>query len=317
MEAEPPESFPTQASDSSGARPAAFASDRAASLRAMFPARPGTATPSAIPQAIPQAIPAPPLAPTGGGMPRATRPHEPAPARGIGRRLLGLVIAVVLVLLAIGVVANGIRRRVVEPAPSPAAQGGGGLAPAGEVSASPQISGSAAAPVVPASAPVAQGSPAVRPAPAHSKSAPAAAATTTKAAGTTATRAASGPLAAYSACHTSSNAVYAVTFTATFSWHHVFIDTDATTATGYRVPEVSLGADYMVEDGTLYRSTGTKWGWSAIGGTSPLVSHAGGTYHWQVALSAVGDPGETLRSVFNGSSGSAEAYSPVLTVGAC
>jgi hypothetical protein len=148
---------------------------------------------------------------------------------------------------------------------------------------------------------------------AQSKSAP----TTTGRPKTAATKAASGPLTAYSACHTSSNAVYAVTFTATFTWHHVFIDSDANTATGYRVPEVSLGADYMVEDGTLYRSTGTKWGWSAAGGASPLVSHSGGVYRWQVPLSAVGDPGGTFRSVFNGSGGRADAYSPVLIVAAC
>jgi hypothetical protein len=223
--------------------------------------------------------------------------------------LLVLAIAVLLLLLAGGVVANGIRRRVAEPAQSPT----------GEVNGSPEAPGAGAAlPVDPASAPVAHGSPPVPPATVPSNSAPAAAATTTRpAARTAATKAATGPLTGYSACHTSSNAVYAVTFTATFAWHHVFIDTDASTATGYRVPEVNLGADYMVEDGTLYRSTGTNWGWSAVGGTSPLVSHAGGTYRWQVPLSAVGHPGGTLRSVFNGSGGSAEAYSPVLTVAAC
>jgi hypothetical protein len=142
VEAVPPESSPTQASDSSGARPAAFASDRAASLRAMFPARSGPATPSAGL--------VPPFGSTGGDTRRATPPDEPGPAPRIGRRLLGLVIAVVLVLLAVGVVANGIRRRVAEPTRSPVAQGVGGVSPAGAVGASLAASGGAAAPVVPA-----------------------------------------------------------------------------------------------------------------------------------------------------------------------
>lgn len=299
MEAEPPENSPTQASDSSGARPEAYASDRAASLRAMFPARPGPATPPPGP--------VPPFGLVGSGSRQATPPDRPAPR--ISRRLLVLGIAVLLLVLAGGVVANGIRRRGGQPA----------RPPIGEVSASMEAPGAGAAvPVDPASLPVAQGSPAVLPpAPPPSKSAPAARATTAGPARTAATKAASGPLTAYSACHTSSNAVYAVTFRATFTWHHVFIDTDATTATGYQVPDVGLGADYMVEDGTLYRSTGTDWGWSAVRGTSPLVSHAGGLYRWQVPLSAVGDPSGPVRSVFNGSGGRPDAYSPVLTVAAC
>ena len=74
----------------------------------------------------------------------------------------------------------------------------------------------------------------------------------------------------------------------------------------------------MVEDGTLYRSTGSQWGWTAIGGTSPLVSHGGGTYRWRVPLDTVGlDDDQSFRAVFNGSGGNTDAYSPVLTVGAC
>lgn len=73
----------------------------------------------------------------------------------------------------------------------------------------------------------------------------------------------------------------------------------------------------MIEDGRLYRSKGSAWGWTAVGGVSPLVSHTGGTYRWRVPLSAVGGSGETLRSVFNGSGANPDAYSPVLTAGAC
>jgi len=152
-----------------------------------------------------------------------------------------------------------------------------------------------------------------RPAPARSKAAPTASAKVVKSSipATSST--------GYSACATSSAATFSMTFTETFAWHHVFINTDANAATGYRVPEVSggLGADYMVENDLLYRSTGAKWGWTEIGGESPLLSHSGGTYRWRVSLDAIGLPGEALKVVFNGSGTSPDVNTPVLKVGGC
>ena len=113
--------------------------------------------------------------------------------------------------------------------------------------------------------------------------------------------------------------MFTVTFTVPFAWHHVFINADANTATGYRVPTVSngLGADFMVENDTLYRSTGPAWGWAAAGGGSPLKSSTGGTYRWQVPLAVVGAARKPLLVVFNGSGTSPEAYTAALTARAC
>lgn len=122
-----------------------------------------------------------------------------------------------------------------------------------------------------------------------------------------------------SACATASAAMFTATFTKPFTWHHVFINADADAATGYRVPGASngLGADFMVENDKLYRSTGRSWGWTAVGGASPLQSSAGGTFRWQVSLAVVGNAGETLVVIFNGSGSTPDAYTPVLTAGAC
>ena len=122
-----------------------------------------------------------------------------------------------------------------------------------------------------------------------------------------------------SACATASAGLFNATFTKPFTWHHVFINADADTATGYRVPGASngLGADYMVENDKLYRSTSRSWGWTAVGEASPLQSSAGGTFRWQVSLDVVGDAGETLAVIFNGSGNTPDAYTPVLTVGPC
>lgn len=131
--------------------------------------------------------------------------------------------------------------------------------------------------------------------------------------------AAAGPIAAYSACTTADSAVFTVTFSVTFRWYHVFVNSDRDTATGYRDSTVSggLGADFMVENDTLYRSTGSAWGWSEVGGVSPVVSHSGGRWQWRVPLDAIGSPAPPVLVVFNGSGSNPDAYTPVVAAGNC
>jgi hypothetical protein len=138
------------------------------------------------------------------------------------------------------------------------------------------------------------------------------------AAGPTAGTANRGPITAYSACESNGTGVFTATFTVSFDWRHVFIDTDQNAATGYQVPDLAraFGADYMVENETLYRSTDTEWAWQRLSG-SPLVAHTGGLYTWRVSRGSLGSATSVLRAVFNGSGTSPEASSPILTVGAC
>jgi hypothetical protein len=160
-------------------------------------------------------------------------------------------------------------------------------------------------------------SPATATTPAGSRTTtPAVQATTTA---VTATKEAGGPITAYSACTGGSTAQFAATFTASYSWRHAFVDTDGDTGTGYRVPGVSggLGADYMIENAVLYRSEGTGWSWSEVEDVSPLVSASGGAYRWRVSLAELDSSGGELRVVFNGSGGSADAYTPVVETGTC
>jgi hypothetical protein len=135
----------------------------------------------------------------------------------------------------------------------------------------------------------------------------------------TAAEVVTGPMGSYLACATTTAASFAVTFTVTYDWHHVFINSDANNTTGYQDSDVAgnLGADYMVENGTLYRSTGTGWGWRTVSGVSPLVSTSGGRYSWQVPLAALSNPTRQLLVVFNGSGTHPDAFSPVITVGTC
>jgi hypothetical protein len=131
--------------------------------------------------------------------------------------------------------------------------------------------------------------------------------------------AAAGTITGYSACVTSTTAYFTATFTVEFNWHHVFINSDGNTRTGYLDPDGpgGLGADYMVENHAPYRSTGSDWSWTPVSSVDPLLSTSGGTYRWQVPLSALGSPARPLSAVFNGSGAHPDAFTPALTPGAC
>ncbi|MDR7277370.1 hypothetical protein [Catenuloplanes atrovinosus] len=131
--------------------------------------------------------------------------------------------------------------------------------------------------------------------------------------------AANGPITGYSACTTGSAAVFAVTFEAgTFEWHHAYIDVDGNASTGYDVPDIEgrLGADYMVENDTYWRSNSAEWGWDPIENSGLQTSRTGTTFRWQVPRSAL-DGSASLRVVFNGSSDEFDAYTGIVTAASC
>jgi len=280
---------------------AAFAGERATSLRAMFPAGTRGLNRTTAPSPAPAAA-APPE-------------HTAAPARPRRRRRITAIVGGLVLSAAAGIVAvQSTGRQVEAPGqpvaepPGPAIAAAPALAPAttGAPAASTKSAGSISRP---ASASVSRT--AKRPAPVRSR--------TTVPATTAGAATLAGPISRYTACTNASAALFTVTFTEPFNWHHVFINSDANAATGYRVPGVrgGLGADLMVENDTLYRSTGRGWEWAPVDGESPLLSHARGTYRWRVPLAVVGMRDAALPVVFNASGTSDEASSPVLTSGRC
>jgi hypothetical protein len=120
----------------------------------------------------------------------------------------------------------------------------------------------------------------------------------------------------YSACSTTATVTFTATYTESFDYRHIYIDTDTNAATGYQVAEVAggFGADYMIENDLLYVSTGADWSWREITGVSPLLSVTGGTYRWRVEPAYASG-----RIVFNGSDGerTEEKYTPVVNVQDC
>jgi len=116
-----------------------------------------------------------------------------------------------------------------------------------------------------------------------------------------------GPAADLTSTVTSFQAQYNLPFT----FYNVFIDTDRTATTGYQV--AGVGADYLIQNGTLYQHSGTGFSWTAVSGVSPLVSNTGGLYRWQVPTSSLGTGLQSINVVFNGSGSSPDAYTPIIT----
>jgi hypothetical protein len=125
----------------------------------------------------------------------------------------------------------------------------------------------------------------------------------------------SGPIHAYFAENDGNTLRYQADFNVSYAQKHVFIDTDGSSSTGYTTGGV--GADYMIENGSVYRYTGTgsSWSWTSLGTSSmtPSSSGATGTTTWSIARSTIGETassGEASRLVFHGrvSSGATQYF---------
>lgn len=84
------------------------------------------------------------------------------------------------------------------------------------------------------------------------------------------------------------NAYFKIPYSTTPTWVRVFIDTDRVASSGY--PFHGVGAGYLIENGRLYRYTGTNgsWAWSFVK-TVPYTS-ANGMASVSVARADIGSP---------------------------
>jgi hypothetical protein len=98
-----------------------------------------------------------------------------------------------------------------------------------------------------------------------------------------------------------SNVTFKFSYTGTWTYFHVFVDTDRNAATGYTIG--GIGADYMIENGGLYKSTanGSGWSWSSAG--SVTYSNSNGVATFTLPLSSIGSPAH-MNAVYQVVSGS-------------
>src|SRR6266480_2095113 len=86
----------------------------------------------------------------------------------------------------------------------------------------------------------------------------------------------------------STTLTFKLTYQGTPSFVRVFVDADRKAPTGY--PVGGIGADYLIENGFLYRYAGSggSWAWTLIKTLS--LSKSNGMATWNVALSDLGSP---------------------------
>ena len=71
---------------------------------------------------------------------------------------------------------------------------------------------------------------------------------------------ASAAITGYSATNDATRLFYKLTKNSSYSFHRVYMDTDQNTATGYQAS--GIGMDYLLENGNLYKYSGTGTDWS-------------------------------------------------------
>ena len=108
---------------------------------------------------------------------------------------------------------------------------------------------------------------------------------------------------------------YSADFNLAFGFQHVFIDSDNNVATGWATSSnPPVGADYMIENDTVYRyaGSGTDWTWTIVDTISPKIK--GYTAEWKVPVSDLTNPATTQAVVFGGNGFAPTAYSLVITL---
>jgi len=108
------------------------------------------------------------------------------------------------------------------------------------------------------------------------------------------------------------NVNYRMSYTGSWTLFQVFIDTDQNAATGYATG--GIGADYFVENGTLYQHTGasSSWTWNNLGGVA-AYSNSGSSAAWTVSRAAMGEtqPNESASLFYRVQSSTSSAQLPV------
>ena len=121
------------------------------------------------------------------------------------------------------------------------------------------------------------------------------------------------PITAFSADNDAASIRYRATFAAPYTYKHVFIDTDTNATSGYR--HGGIGADYLVENNSVYRHTAAGWNWVRVG-ASAATGDATGPKLWTVPRALLGETagtGEVADLVFHGTGGGTPEHStPVI-----
>lgn len=88
-----------------------------------------------------------------------------------------------------------------------------------------------------------------------------------------------------SATDTATTVTYQFGYTGSPAYTRAYVDTDRNPATGFA--QGGAGADFLLENGSLYRHNGGGWSWTLVGAVTHSAS--GGTARWTVPRASLGE----------------------------
>ncbi|TKK77007.1 DUF4832 domain-containing protein [Kribbella jiaozuonensis] len=88
-----------------------------------------------------------------------------------------------------------------------------------------------------------------------------------------------------SATNTATTVTYRFSYTGAPQFLRVYVDTDRNASTGYA--QAGTGADYLLENGSLYQHTGTGWSWTLV--RTVTFSSASNVAQWTVNRADLGE----------------------------
>jgi hypothetical protein len=92
-------------------------------------------------------------------------------------------------------------------------------------------------------------------------------------------------ISAVSLSNDATSVSYQFQYTGTPTYQRAYIDTDRNAATGFA--QQGLGADYLLENGTLYKHLGGGWSWQFVANVT--YSGTGGIARWTVSRADLGE----------------------------
>ncbi len=115
-----------------------------------------------------------------------------------------------------------------------------------------------------------------------------------------------------SATLSANNLILKGIFTGNLAFHQAYIDADNNPATGLSTQ--GIGADFLIENQTIYQHTGTGWSWTLLSATTPLVDST--SYTWTLPTTLLNNTANTNSKVlFTESDGSLiNIFSSIISV---
>lgn len=112
--------------------------------------------------------------------------------------------------------------------------------------------------------------------------------------------------------YTSTTVTYDADFVLPFAFKRVFIDSDNNTSTGYSA--FGIGADYVIENGRLFRHVGSQVEYAMVFEDAVEPTQSGQTYTWVVSVSSFASPATTQKVVFQADGAAPYTYTAPVTL---